>query len=206
MSTGRFITLEGGEGAGKSSQIAPLAAALEADGHTVCVTREPGGTALGEAVRGVLMQEYADSMPAMSELLLMFAARAAHLQQVIEPALARGEWVLCDRFTDASYAYQGDARGLGAKAVATLEHLVQGARRPDRVLLFDLPVTVGLERATQRGQGNRFDRETLAFHEAVRRGYHARAAADPERYRVIDAAQSVERVQQVLQQAVRAWS
>lgn len=201
----RFITLEGGEGAGKSSQLSTLTDTLRARGITVCTTREPGGTQLGESVRSVLMSEYESAMPPMSELLLMFAARAAHLEQVIEPALARGEWVLCDRFTDASYAYQGAARGLGAEAVATLEALVQGSRRPDRVLLFDLPVEQGLARAGSRGQGNRFDRETLAFHERVRRGYHERAQTNPQRYRMIDASMDIAAVQQALLQSLQDW-
>lgn len=202
---GRFITLEGGEGAGKSTQIQLLAAELRDQGQSVCVTREPGGTELGEAVRSVLMRDYASPMPAMSELLLMFAARAAHLEQVIEPALARGEWVLCDRFTDASYAYQGAARGLGAEPVITLESLVQGDLRPDCVLLFDLPIEWGLARADARGNANRFDQETLAFHEAVRRGYFERAAAEPARYRVIDASGDTTHVQQSVQQALEGW-
>lgn len=202
---GRLITLEGGEGAGKSSQLAALSQSLREQGKTVCVTREPGGTQLGEAVRSVLMGEYDAPMPPMSELLLMFAARAAHLAQVIEPSLARGEWVLCDRFTDASYAYQGTARGLGQDTVAILETLVQGERRPDRVLLLDLPVEQGLARASSRGQGNRFDRETLAFHEAVRRGYHERAEAEPTRYRIVDATMPAEAVQDALQQSLRDW-
>lgn len=204
-SPGRFVTLEGGEGAGKSSQIPHVAETLRARGHEVVVTREPGGTALGEAVRGVLMNEYDVPMPAMSELLLMFAARAAHLEQVIEPALARGTWVVCDRFTDASYAYQGAARQLGDDAVATLEQLVQNDRRPDHVLLFDLPVTDGLARAGRRGEGNRFDRETVVFHERVRAAYRARAAADPARYHVIDAAQPPAAVRARIDAAIAAW-
>ncbi|MDA3920833.1 MAG: dTMP kinase [Salinisphaera sp.] len=202
--SGRLITLEGGEGAGKSTQIASLADWLRGLGRDVCVTREPGGTALGEAVRGVLMREYDDPMPPMTELLLVFAARAAHLAQVIQPALARGAWVLCDRFTDASYAYQGEARGLGSAPVAALERLVQGELRPDRVLLLELPVEMGLARAGARGSDNRFDRETLAFHQAVRRGYSARASADPERYRVIDASASTDSVQQAIRQALES--
>lgn len=185
---GRLIAFEGGEGAGKSTQIAFAAEWLRARGQTVRTTREPGGTALGEALRGVLMQDYDARVPPMSELLIIFAARAAHLAQVIEPALARGEWVLTDRFTDASYAYQGAARGLGDESVATLERLVQGERRPDRVLLFDIDVAQGLERADRRGEGNRFDREAAAFHETVRSAYLARAHAAPARYRVLDAA------------------
>ncbi|MES1940535.1 thymidylate kinase [Salinisphaera sp. T5B8] len=200
--SGRFITFEGGEGAGKSTQIGVVADRLRTTGHEVVCTREPGGTALGEAIRGVLMGEYDTPMPPMSELLLVFAARAAHLAEVIEPALARGAWVLSDRFTDASYAYQGAARGLGDHAVATLEALVQGERRPDRVLLFDLPVAQGLARAGKRGQGNRFDRETLVFHERVRSAYLARARAHPQRYRVIDADASRDVVQARIEQAL----
>lgn len=203
---GRLITLEGGEGAGKSSQIETVAEILRARGHDVVVTREPGGTPLGEAIRGVLMNEYDIPMPAMSELLLMFAARAAHLAQVIEPALARGAWVVCDRFTDASYAYQGAARGLGAASVATLEQLVQRERRPDHVLLFDTPVETGLARAGKRGQGNRFDREALVFHERVRAAYRARATADPERYVIVDAAQPMADVRAALERVVGAWA
>ncbi|HET7314063.1 dTMP kinase [Salinisphaera sp.] len=204
-STGRLFAFEGGEGAGKSTQIRQLAEHLRAIGYTVRTTREPGGTPLGEAIRGVLMGEYAEPMPAMSELLLMFAARAAHLAEVIEPALAAGEIVLCDRFTDASFAYQGAARGLGEAAVATLESLVQGERRPDGVLLFDLPVADGLARAQKRGEVNRFDQETRVFHERVRDSYHKRAAGAPERYAVIDAAASPEKVSASVIAAVGRW-
>jgi len=203
---GRLITLEGGEGAGKSSQVEVVAATIRAQHRDVLITREPGGTALGEAIRGVLMQTYEQPMPPMSELLLMFAARAAHLEQIIEPALARGTWVVSDRFTDASYAYQGAARGLGAEAVATLEQLVQKERRPDRVLLFDLPVETGLERAGRRGQGNRFDQETALFHERVRSAYLERAAGAPQRYRIIDAARPRHDVARQIEAALAAWS
>ncbi|MES1934156.1 thymidylate kinase [Salinisphaera shabanensis T35B1] len=201
-SAARFIAFEGGEGAGKSTQIEAVADLLRAAGHEVVCTREPGGTALGEAIRGVLMNDYDRPMPAMSELLLVFAARAAHLAEVIEPALARGAWVLTDRFTDASYAYQGAARGLGDDAIATLETLVQGERRPDRVLLFDLPVAQGLARAGKRGEGNRFDRETLAFHEQVRAAYLARADLMPERYRVVDASDDMDGVRVQIERAL----
>lgn len=203
---GRLITLEGGEGAGKSSQVEVVAATIRAQHHDVLITREPGGTALGEAIRGVLMQTYDHPMPPMSELLLMFAARAAHLEQIIEPALARGTWVVSDRFTDASYAYQGAARGLGADSVATLEQLVQKERRPDRVLLFDLPVETGLERADRRGQGNRFDHEAAVFHERVRSAYLERAAGAPQRYRIIDAARPRNDVARQIEAALAAWS
>ncbi|RJS95096.1 dTMP kinase [Salinisphaera sp. Q1T1-3] len=204
-SSGRLITLEGGEGAGKSTQIARLAARLEADGHRVRTTREPGGTQLGEAVRAVLMADHGLPMPAMSELLLVFAARAAHLAEVIEPALAAGEIVICDRFTDASFAYQGAARGLGHGPVETLEALVQGERRPDGVVLLDLPVTEGMARAEARGKGNRFDEEARDFHEVVRQCYLDRAAAAPARYAVIDAAAEVDTVAERIASAVQTW-
>jgi len=188
--TGRFITLEGGEGAGKSTQLAAIGQWLQQRHQEVVLTREPGGTQLGEAIRSVLMGTYDAPMPAYSELLLMFAARAAHMEQVIEPALARGAWVVSDRFTDASYAYQGAARQLGNEAVAVLEQMVQGTRRPDRVLLFDLPVAIGLARRNEDGEGNRFDHEALAFHHAVAAAYRARACRHPERYVILDASQS----------------
>jgi dTMP kinase len=203
---GRLVTLEGIEGAGKSSQIGFVRDCLAADGRTVQVTREPGGTPVGEAIRGVLLADHGEPMPPMTELLLMFAARAAHCRQLIEPALARGEWVVCDRFTDASYAYQGAARGLGAAAVAELEALALDRLRPDRVLLFDLPVAEGLARARGRGHGNRFDREAVEFHERVRAAYLERAAAEPARYRVIDAARPVDEVRRRLRAALQDWS
>lgn len=203
--SGRLFTFEGGEGAGKSTQIAHLAEYLRGVGYTVRTTREPGGTRLGEAIRAVLMGEYDAPMPAMSELLLIFAARAAHLAEIIEPALAAGEIVLCDRFTDASFAYQGAARGLGEEAVAILERLVQGERRPDGVLLLDLPVAQGLARAQKRGDGNRFDHETLAFHECVRESYLERARMAPARYAVIDATTAPDTVAQSVVDAVQTW-
>lgn len=202
---GRFIALEGVEGAGKSSQIGFLRDLITAAGHDVTVTREPGGTPLAEAIRGVLLADHGEPMPPMTELLLMFAARAAHCRQRIEPALARGEWVLCDRFVDASYAYQGAARGLGEEAVATLERLALDGLKPDRVLIFDLPVAQGLERTRGRAERNRFDDEAEAFHERVRAAYLERAAAEPDRYRVIDASGSVDEVRAGLRDALGDW-
>lgn len=202
---GRLITLEGIEGAGKSCQIGFVRDCLADAGRKTHMTREPGGTPLSEAIRAALLADYDQPMPPMTELLLMFAARVAHCRQLIEPALARGEWVVCDRFTDASYAYQGAARGLGAEAVATLEKLALDGLRPDRVLLFDLPVTVGLSRARGRGDGNRFDDEAIEFHERVRAAYLERAGAEPRRYRVIDAAQSIEDVRRQLRESLRDW-
>lgn len=205
VARGRLITLEGIEGAGKSSQLEFVRDCLTEAGHETHVTREPGGTPMSEAIRDTLLADYDQPMPPMTELLLMFAARVAHCRQLIEPALARGEWVVCDRFTDASYAYQGAARGLGADAVATLETLTLDGLRPDRVLLFDLPVAEGLARARGRGDGNRFDGEALEFHERVRAAYLERAGAEPERYRVIDAARSIEEVREQLRAGLRDW-
>lgn len=199
---GKLLTLEGIEGAGKTTAAAWLADTIAAAGMPVIRTREPGGTALGESVRSVLLEAYEQPTPALSELLLMFAARAAHLEQRIEPALAAGSWVVCDRFTDASYAYQGAARGLGTAPVAALEDLVQGPLRPDRVFWFDLPVDTGLARVSGRGGGNRFDTESRAFHEAVRAAYRERAQAHPERYVRIDAVAEPESVQHQLRRAL----
>jgi dTMP kinase len=187
MERGKFITLEGIEGAGKSTQASYLAELITARGPAVAVTREPGGTPLAEAIRGVLLNDWPDGVPANTELLLMFAARAAHLEQKILPELKKGTWVVCDRFTDASYAYQSAGRGMPRQDIAELERLVQGSLRPDLVLVFDLPVAVGLGRAKSRGQTNRFEAENMAFFERVRQCYLERAAADVSRYAVIDA-------------------
>jgi dTMP kinase len=206
---GRFITVEGGEGVGKSSNISFIADYLAARGIKVCRTREPGGTAFAEAVRKLLVKRDAAPMPDQAELLLIFAARASHVEDVIRPALARGEWVLCDRFTDASYAYQGAARGLGQAAVAWLEAWVQGSLRPDLTLLLDAPVEVGFARADRRGARDRFESEEQAFFEAVRQAYLARAQADPERIRVVPADAAIDQVQesirQVLDRQLNQW-
>ncbi len=209
---GRFVTLEGIEGVGKSTQVARLSAWLTARGIAHRVTREPGGTPLAEQIRGVVLHAREEPMPMCAELLLMFAARAVHLQNLIEPALARGEWVLCDRFTDATYAYQGGGRGVPTEHIATLEELVQGARRPDLTLLLDLPVAVGLERAGRRnaaaGDADRFERERADFFERVRAAYRARAAAEPRRFAVVDATLDVDAVTARLVAAIeeRAWT
>lgn len=195
---GKLITLEGTEGAGKTTAAAFLEDALTDAGISVLRTREPGGTPLGEAIRDVLLADHGQPMPPMSELLLMFAGRAAHLQQKIEPALAAGQWVLCDRFTDASYAYQGAGRGLGMAEVATLEDLVQGTLRPDRVFWFDLSIETGLGRVQGREDNNRFDDEAVAFHETVRAAYRSRAEQDPHRYVRIDAEAGQAQVEQQL--------
>ncbi|MBD8604734.1 dTMP kinase [Pseudomonas sp. CFBP 8771] len=196
--TGLFITLEGPEGAGKSTNREYLAERLRASGLDVVLTREPGGTPLAERIRELLLAPSDETMCVDTELLLMFAARAQHLAQVIRPALARGAVVLCDRFTDATYAYQGGGRGLSQERIAQLETFVQGTLRPDLTLVFDLPVEVGLARASARGRLDRFEQEGRAFFEAVRGAYLARAAAAPSRYRVVDAGQSLAQVQQEL--------
>ncbi|WP_455921475.1 dTMP kinase [Pseudomonas putida] len=196
--TGLFITLEGPEGAGKSTNREYLAQHLRAAGLDVVLTREPGGTPLAERIRELLLAPSDEAMHADTELLLVFAARAQHLSEVIRPALARGAVVLCDRFTDATYAYQGGGRGLSQARIASLESFVQGELRPDLTLVFDLPVEVGLARATARGRLDRFEQEGRAFFEAVRNTYLERAAAAPQRYTLVNAALTLAEVQQQL--------
>jgi len=195
---GIFITLEGGEGAGKSSNLGFIEAWLRQAGVNPVMTREPGGTRAGEEIREILLHSQDLSLTPETEMLLMFAARAEHLGQVVKPALAQGRVVVCDRFTDATYAYQGGGRGLPAGRIAVLEQWVQGDLRPDATLLFDVPVNVGLERAGQRSAPDRFEREDLEFFERVRKTYLARARAEPERFRVIDAGGTPAEVQQQL--------
>jgi len=200
---GLFITLEGGEGAGKSTAMAFIREALAGTDIELLCTREPGGTLLGERLRDTLLAPSEVSINPMSELLLIFAARAQHIQERIVPALEAGKWVLCDRFTDASFAYQGAGRGLGSAPVSILEELVQGELRPDLTLLLDVPSDVGLERARGRGALDRFEQEDLAFFERVRQNYLARAARSSGRYRVIDAALELDAVQRELQLVVK---
>ena len=204
--TGRFITIEGGEGAGKSTALTFLADKLTAQGISVLQTREPGGTPLAEAIRRNLLSVDEEAPVEMAELLLVFAARAQHLAKVIEPALQQGQWVLCDRFTDATYAYQGAGRGLSAALIGKLEALVQGDRRPDTVILLDMPPQIGLARAKARGALDRFEQEGQVFFERVRQGYLERAAAFPDRYVVIDAAEELSEVQASLEAMMERWS
>ncbi|WP_278621254.1 dTMP kinase, partial [Ectopseudomonas oleovorans] len=192
--TGLFITLEGPEGAGKSTNREYLAERLRERGIDVLLTREPGGTPLAERIRELLLDPSDEPMAADTELLLVFAARAQHLQQVIRPALAKGSVVLCDRFTDATYAYQGGGRGLSIERIAQLEQFVQGELRPDLTLIFDLPVEIGLARAAARGRLDRFEQEGRGFFEAVRQAYLQRAEQAPQRYRVLDAGQTLAQV------------
>jgi dTMP kinase len=185
---GRFVTLEGIEGAGKSSVIPVVQTALERNGVGVVRTREPGGTPLAERVRDVVLERGAEPLAPVAELLLMFAARRIHLDSLVRPALERGDWVLCDRFTDATRAYQGGGRGMSAELIERLAREVHGDLAPDRTLLLDVPVEVGLARArARRGTVDRFEVEDVAFHERVRRRYLELAAAEPGRFRVIDA-------------------
>lgn len=195
---GLFITLEGPEGAGKTTNRAYLAEKLEAQGFQVTLTREPGGTVLAEQIRDILLAPHDEIMSVDTELLLMFAARAQHLAQVIMPALAAGKIVICDRFTDATYAYQGGGRGLDCSRIAMLEQFVQGDLRPDITLLFDLPVADGMARAVARGKLDRFEQEQQDFFEAVRQSYLQRAQDDPERFRIVNAQQALEDVQKGL--------
>jgi len=187
MTSGRFITLEGIEGVGKSTQARALAERLESAGHSVVRTREPGGTEVGDRIRAILLDPNHQAPADDTELLLMFAARAEHLARVIRPALAAGQWVVCDRFTDATYAYQGGGRNLDPARIGVLEAWVQQGLVPDRTVILDLPVDEGLVRARGDGDGDRFERERHAFFERVRATYLERAEAEPERIRVVDA-------------------
>lgn len=196
--TGRFITVEGIEGVGKTTNIDFIRRQLLDAGREVLLTREPGGTPLAEAIRGLLLDPQYTGMDARCELQLVFAARAEHLARVIRPALAQGKWVLCDRFTDATYAYQGGGRGIETSIIAALETLVQGDFRPDMTLLLDVPVAVGLARAGKRGALDRFEQEQVDFFERVRMCYLDMAREHPDRYRVIDAGQPLDRVQHEL--------
>lgn len=207
---GRFVTLEGIEGVGKTTQVARLSAALNSRGIEHVVTREPGGTPLAESIRQVVLTAREETLPPTAELLLMFAARAVHLANHIEPNLRAGRWVICDRFTDATYAYQGGGRQLSAQPIRALEEMVQGARRPDLTILLDAPVQGALARAAARNAGSvqdRFERERSEFFERVRSTYHARAAAEPGRFAVVDATQSIDAVgARILDELqVRSW-
>jgi len=208
---GRFLTIEGIEGVGKSTQVARLSEGFNERGIAHVVTREPGGTPLAERIREMVLLDSAggESMPPTAELLLMFAARAVHLTNFVEPNLRAGRWVVCDRFIDATYAYQGGGRRLNVEHIRQLETMVVGARRPDLTVLLDAPVGQALERVRRRnaGSADRFESERAEFFERVRDAYRARAAAEPTRIAVVDASQSVDRVaSQILELLVaRSW-
>lgn len=200
--SGVFITIEGVEGVGKSTHLAGIEAQLRAAGKSVVMTREPGGTPFAEAVRELLLAPREEHVPADAELLLMFAARAAHLDELVLPGIQRGDWVVSDRFTDASFAYQGGGRQLDLARIAELERWVQGDFRPHATLLLDAPVEVGLARARERGDADRFEKEEAEFFERVRAVYLERAAAEAERFIVIDAARDLDTVKQSVTAAV----
>jgi dTMP kinase len=198
MKRGRFITLEGVDGAGKSTHVAWIAEQLRARGHAVLVTREPGGTPLAEKLRALILSE---PMDALTETLLLFAARDDHVRAVIEPALAAGTWVLCDRFTDATFAYQGGGKGVPAALIAHLAQVSHNGLMPDLTLVFDCPYEVSRERLGRTGRApDRFEREDHAFFDRVRQSYLGLARADAERIRIVDAAGSVEDIKKVVQQ------
>jgi len=192
---GRFITIEGTEGVGKSSNMAFIQQRLLAEGIEVVVSREPGGTPLAEEIRELLLTKRDEAVDATAELLLMFAARSQHLQQLILPALNRGAWVLCDRFTDATYAYQGGGRQLSMEKIALLENIVQGELRPDTVFVLDVDVELGLQRAAKRSEKDRFEDQQVEFFHRVRACYLQRAKENPGRYLMVDAGRDLPQVQ-----------
>lgn len=192
MQKGKFITIDGVEGAGKSTQIKFICDYLEAKGVNVVLTREPGGTDLGEKIRELLLSTTTKSMHSDSELLLMFAARNEHIHHKIIPALEKGDWVLSDRFTDASYAYQGGGRGLDIERIEHLEHWVLKGFTPDMTLLLDIPVDLGMSRVESRGEKDRIELEDLDFFERVRQAYIDRSEKYPQRIKLIDSSKSRE--------------
>jgi dTMP kinase len=194
MRKGKFITLEGGEGVGKTTSLDFIERILKGKAIDLVVTREPGGTAFAEKIRDVLLAPSSEKVAEDTELLLMFASRAQHLAELIKPAIARGQWVLCSRFTDSTYAYQGGGRGIAFERIKMLENWVHGDFQPDLTLYFDLPVEIGMARAKARGQLDRIEQEDLDFFERVRQAYLKRAKSS-SRYRIIDASQSIEAVQ-----------
>lgn len=207
MMAGKFITIEGQDGAGKSTNIAVISQFLRDKGIDFVQTREPGGTPAGEVLRDTLLNSGSDFIGDKAELLIMFAARAQHIQQIIAPALERGAWVLSDRFTDATYAYQGAGREQGMDDIVTLEKLVQGALQPDLTVLLDLPASLSESRAGQRSEPDRFELQALAFKTRVRECYLARAKTYPQRIKVVDAGQPLESVKQAVRDTLKAfWS
>ena len=201
----RFITIEGVEGVGKSTNIRFITKLLQEACIEHVVTREPGGTAIAELIRQLLLAHHAENICEMTELLLVFAARAQHIEHVIKPALAAGKWVVCDRFTDATYAYQGGGRGLDTSVIDQLAAMVQGSLHPDLTLILDLPPQTGLQRASARGDLDRFEQEQLSFFERVRTAYLEVAAREPQRCAVIDAGLPLEQVQAGIRQALEPW-
>ena len=203
---GLFITFEGVEGAGKTTNIEFIADKIQEKGHEILLTREPGGTTTGEAIREILISNELPEMHHMTELLLMFAARAEHINRKILPALEQGKWVLCDRFTDASYAYQGAGRGIDTNHIKLLENLVQGELRPDYTFLFDLEADIGLARAQSRGETDRFEQQHIDFFNRVRAQYLKMAKSDQNRYRIVNAQYDLKTVQQQISSILETLS
>ena len=204
MQRGKFISIEGIEGVGKSTNVAHLTGILEERGHKVLTTREPGGTPMAERIRELLIEHGDEPMPEIAELLLMFASRALHVSNVIQPALAAVTWVVCDRFTDASRAYQGGGRGVPLDDINQLARWVMGDLKPDLTILLDAPVETGMSRAGQRGDPDRFEVERSEFFGRVRDAYLQLAAAEPERFVIVDATQELESVQNDIAQIAKA--
>ncbi|MGH8193857.1 MAG: dTMP kinase [Woeseiaceae bacterium] len=200
---GRFITVEGGEGVGKSTNIDFLCSLIGDRGHPVLTTREPGGTPTAERIRELLLDHHEEPLPDIAELLLFFAARSLHVTHVIRPALEAGTWVICDRFTDTTRAYQGSGRGFDHATIDTLANWVHGGLQPDLTLLLDAPSDVGMQRAGQRSDADRLETEQASFHARVRAGYLELAAAEPQRFAVVDASQPLAAVQARIERAMR---
>jgi len=203
--SGKFITIEGGEGVGKSSNIAFILSYLKERNVNTISTREPGGTVISEKIRSLLLDANNKSMVSDTELLLMFAARAQHLDELIKPSLENNNWVLCDRFTDATYAYQGGGRGISMTRIAELENWVQGTLRPDLTILLDLPIEIGMKRASERSEPDRIEKEQNSFFESVRQTYLNMAKTSPERYRIIDASQTLDNVQKDIAKVLESF-
>jgi len=206
MTKGRFITLEGSEGAGKSTNMDYLQSSLQAQGIDVITTREPGGTPIGEDIRQLLLGHKHTGMSDDTELLLMFAARAEHINKVIVPALEKGQWVLCDRFTDATYAYQGGGRGIAPDRITILENWTQNELRPDLTIYLDVSIETGRQRAGERSSPDRFEKEQNDFFNKVRQAYLDRAEREPDRFRVVDASTTLEQVQTQLDGVVQDFT
>jgi len=200
---GQFITLEGSEGAGKSTNMDYIQKSLQAQGIDIVTTREPGGTPIGEDIRQLLLGHKHSGMSDDTELLLMFAARAEHINKVIRPALKKDQWVLCDRFTDATYAYQGGGRGIDTDRIAMLENWAQGELRPDMTIYLDVPIETGRQRAGERSAPDRFEKEQNDFFNKVRQAYLDRASQEPARFRVIDASTELDQVQVHLDEVIQ---
>lgn len=203
MARGKFITVEGIEGVGKSTNVDFLASAIKAQGFEVICTREPGGTPIAERIRQILLEHGEEPLPDIAELLLFFASRALHISNKIRPALEAGKWVICDRFTDASRAYQGSGRGFDLQRINLLADWVQDELQPDMTLLLDAPAEIGMQRAEQRGETDRLESEQISFYKRVRAGYLALAEAQPERFSVVDAARPLPEVQASIAVALR---